>query len=67
MGCSWFRQKPIAQTCARDYCLLANLIVTTPEDKQKLKDSQLSKAYIQQLKDHNDLWRATCITPTESE
>ena len=50
-----------------DYCVIASPIAASLPDKQALKQSTISKQFIEQIVNHNDLWNSTCKnddTPT---
>jgi hypothetical protein len=45
---------------AHDYCVIASPIYVSQPDKTALKKSTVSKQFIEQLVNHNDLWNSTC-------
>lgn len=59
--------KPKVETCARDFCLLGSRISASPQDKLRLKQSTISKEYLRQIADHNDLYAIICYLNTENK
>lgn len=53
-------KKSAVETCARDYCIIASKIIASPSDKTALKNSPISKDYIKQIADHNDIYDSVC-------
>lgn len=43
-----------------DYCIVASTINASDADKKALKQSTVSKEFIEQIVNHNDLWNSTC-------
>ena len=43
-----------------NYCLLTNPIKASDDDKKALKLSTISKEFIEQIVNHNDIWILTC-------
>jgi hypothetical protein len=43
-----------------DYCVITTPIISSDEDKKALKHSTVSKQFIEQIVNHNDLWNSTC-------
>ena len=58
--------KPKVEICARDICAIAGKFAASTQDKAILKQSNVSKEFIKQFVDYNDLWEETCkgLTPT---
>ena len=58
--------QPKIQVCARDICAIAVKFSASTQDKTILKQSNVSKEFIKQFVDYNDLWDETCAgrTPT---
>jgi hypothetical protein len=48
-----------------DYCVIASPISANIEDKKALKHSVVSKQFIEQIVNHNDLWNSTCQNNAE--
>jgi hypothetical protein len=65
ISCS--NKKPKVETCARDFCLLSTLIVASPADREAVRLSQLSKDYVKQIVDHNDMWTEVCKNTNNDE
>lgn len=59
--------KPKVEACARDFCLLGSRISASPQDKIRIKQSTISKEYIRQIADHNDLYAIICYPNTENK
>lgn len=53
------KTKPIY---VHDHCVIASPIMASLSDKQALKQSTVSKQFIEQIVNHNDLWNLTCKT-----
>ena len=60
MSCSLFSKPQEKIVYVNNYCTIDSTIKPSQEDKVALKESKISKDFIQQLKDHNDLYRETC-------
>lgn len=43
-----------------NYCVIYSPIRAGKEDKQALKDSLVSKEFIEQIVNNNDIWEETC-------
>lgn len=43
-----------------DYCVIASTINANDADKKALKQSTVSKEFVEQIVNHNDIWRETC-------
>ena len=43
-----------------DYCVIASPITANLEDKAALKQSTVSREFIEKIVNHNDIWRDTC-------
>lgn len=58
--------KPKVEICARDICAIAGKFSASPQDKAIIKQSNISKEFVKQFVDYNDLWEETCkgLMPT---
>lgn len=43
-----------------NYCVIYTPVKAIKEDKQALKDSLVSKEFIEQIVNNNDIWDQTC-------
>ena len=43
-----------------NYCTIASTIKASDGDKKALKDSEISKEFIEKIVNHNDTWEMTC-------
>lgn len=67
INCSIFKKEsPQPIIVQRDLCVLSGKFSASTEDKTALKQSKVTKEFIKQFVDHNDLWDETCkaIIPT---
>ena len=44
-----------------NYCVIYNLVRASDEDKKALKASTISKNFIEQIVNNNDVWIETCL------
>ena len=60
ISCSHSKKETCPVASARDFCIVSGRFEASQEDKQALKQSKVSKEFVKQFIDHNDLWDDTC-------